>query len=567
MDYSIKIGGEAGQGIATIGDALAKVFARAGYHVFTHQDYESRIRGGHNFYQVRVSERRVMSSREKIDIVMALDSLSIKHHGPELTERGVLIYDAGTIKEQKKGPAFLDIPFRKLAEEKGGSPIMANTVATGAVLGMLGMEIGLLEGLLKSVFRKKGSEVVEANVRAARAGHAYAVERCRDCALAPARPSGRERLVLNGLEAVGLSALASGCKFYAAYPMTPSTGIFNYIAAHAEKYGVVVEQAEDEIAAINMALGASFAGVRAMTGSSGGGFALMVEGLSLAGMTETPLVIALAQRPGPATGLPTRTEQGDLLFALHAGHGEFPRAAFAPGTPEEAVFLTNRAFDLAEKYQAQSFVIIDQYLADSQWTFDSLDPKKLIYKDYRLRGERFAARKSYKRHALTTSGVSALAVPGEGPRVVVTDSDEHDEEGHIIEDGGMRKKMVEKRLKKLDAMRAEMAQPTYHGPKNPDILLVGWGSTYGVLREAVDALNAKKKKAAMFHFSNVYPLPEGNYLKALQKAKRAVCVENNATGQFAKLLGMETGIHIRENVLKYDGRPFSVDYILGALNA
>jgi len=368
MDYSIKIGGEAGQGIQTIGETLSRVFSRAGYHIFTHQDYESRVRGGHNFIQIRFSENPVMASRDRIDIIVALDKESISFHEKELSENGLIIYDSSALKQRHEKTNFLDIPFVDLATQHGNK-IMANTVATGAVLGMLRLQLDILAEIIKEIFSKKGEEVVSANIAAAQAGYSYAVENCLRCSLVPSALS-NPKMLISGIEAIGLGAVASGCKFYSAYPMTPSTGIMNYIAGKEKEYGIIVEQAEDEIAAINMALGASFAGVRAMTGTAGGGFALMVEGLSLAGMTETPIVIALGQRPAPATGLPTRTEQGDLLFALHAAHGEFPRVIFAPGTPEQAFYLTNKAFDIAEKYQVPALIIFDQYLADTVWSYE-----------------------------------------------------------------------------------------------------------------------------------------------------------------------------------------------------
>ncbi|GAB4388420.1 MAG: 2-oxoacid:acceptor oxidoreductase subunit alpha [Thermodesulfovibrionales bacterium] len=568
MDYSIKIGGEAGQGLQTIGDVLGKVFARTGYHVFSHQDYESRIRGGHNFYQIRASVEPVSAPAEKIDIVVALDRASIELHRGELAEDGMVLYDSESIKERRDGPEFVDVPLKGLAKEAGGSPVMANTVATGAVLGMLGMDTGILEALLAETFRKKGDEVVENNIKAARAGHGHAREHCPRCAFKPGKPSGGPKLLINGVEGVALGALLSGCKFYAAYPMTPSTGVLNFMAAHAADHGLVVEQAEDEIAAINMAIGASFAGARAMTGTSGGGFALMAEGLSLAGMTETPIVIAEGQRPGPATGFPTRTEQGDLLFLLHAGHGEFPRVLFAPGSPEQAVRLTNKAFELAEKYQVPAFVLFDQYLADTQWTYEALSADGLLYNDYRLRGEKFAAIKEYKRHAYTESGVSPLGVPGDAPHVVVTDSDEHGEEGHIVEDAETRVRMVEKRfLKKMEALKGEIGRPELYGPRDAETIVVGWGSTYGVLRETVDSLNRGGEKAAMLHFAEVFPFPaEGEHMEALGRARRTVCVENNASGQFERLVRAETGFTFSHSVRRYDGRPLTVQYISGRLH-
>ncbi|MDZ4383378.1 MAG: 2-oxoacid:acceptor oxidoreductase family protein, partial [Thermodesulfovibrionia bacterium] len=333
----------------TIGDTLAKVFSRTGYHVFTHQDYESRIRGGHNFFQIRFSDNPVTASRDKTDILVALDKESIQLHEKELTDGGHIIYDStmiGTnpplpplrvmtftkegntplspldrgelsppLKKGDVGGFFLDVPFIDLAVKHSGNKIMANTVAVGAVLGMLGMKLDILTKIIEDTFEKKGAEIIKGNINAAKVGYDFAREKCLRCNFIVKEAQGKTLMLINGIESIGVGAINSGCRFYSAYPMTPSTGIMNYLAGKEKEYGIIVEQAEDEIAAINMALGASFAGVRAMTGTSGGGFALMVEGLSLAAMTETPIVIALGQRPGPATGLPTRTEQGDLQFA------------------------------------------------------------------------------------------------------------------------------------------------------------------------------------------------------------------------------------------------------------
>ncbi|HLE41171.1 MAG TPA: 2-oxoacid:acceptor oxidoreductase subunit alpha [Nitrospirota bacterium] len=572
MDYSVKIGGEAGQGIQTIGDTLSRVFSRAGLHVFTNQDYESRIRGGHNFYQIRLSDRPIGALRDAIDIIVALDRESITRHAKELADSGRLMYDSESLKEKHDGPAFLDIPFTSLAIRHGGEKIMANTVATGAVLGMLGMDIDILLSIIKETFEKKGDAIVTANRSAALAGHDSAVKGCTGCSFAVSREetSPKPKMLVAGVDAIGLGALSAGVKFYAAYPMTPSTGIMNYIAGKEQEYGVVVEQAEDEIAAINMALGASFAGARAMTGTSGGGFALMVEGLSLAGMTETPVVIALGQRPGPATGFPTRTEQGELQFALSAGHGEFPRVIFAPGTPKQALYLTNKAFDLAEKYQIPALILFDQYLADSQWTYEGFDTGSLKYTDYRLRGEAFRKIENYKRHAFTDTGVTPLGVPGDAKHLVVTDSDEHDEEGHIVEDAALRIRMVEKRLfKKLPLIRNEIAAPFLYGDHDPDVVIVGWGSTFGVMQEAVDVL-AKDYAVSMLHFSELFPFPltdRFDYLSLLRNARMTICIEQNAASQFARLMRAETGHEFSGHITKYDGRPFSVEGLTGELHA
>lgn len=575
MDYTIRICGEAGQGIQTVGDTLAKVFARSGFHVFTHQDYESRVRGGHNFFQIRFSDKPVMSSRNRLDLLTSFDKEGILLYGKELSETGKIICDAAAMglpqNSEFRTVNFMDIPFNRLATEHGGSKIMVNTVAIGAILGLFGMELSILLSILRNTFKNKGDNIIKANTEAAIAGHTFAAEGCADCSFhIPKTLPSEVNMLISGIDAIGFGAATAGCNFYTAYPMTPSTGIMNFLADKSEDYGILVEQAEDEIAAINMALGASFAGARAMTGTAGGGFALMVEGLSLAGMTETPIVIALGQRPAPATGLPTRTEQGDLLFALHTAHGEFPRIVFAPGSPEQAFYLMNKAFDLAEKYQLPVIVIFDQYLADTQWTCKAFDLSRLKYSDYRLRGEAVKNLSAYKRHAFTDNGVSPLAIPGDSSHLVITDSDEHNEEGHMIEDAATRIKMVNKRLfKKLPFIRKELAPPLLYGNADPDIVVVCWGSTYGVTKEAVEALT-ENKKIAMLHFSEIWPFPPADkfdYIALLKKASVTICMENNATGQFSRLIKAETGFEFHKNINRYDGRPFLLEELIGAINA
>jgi len=567
MDYTIKIGGQAGQGIQTIGDVLAKVFSRSGYHVFTDQDYESRVRGGHNFYRIRLSDTHVYAPRASVDILAAFDRESIADYGKELAGSGIIVYDSSMLGERYEGPQMLDVPFTALAAESGAGRIAANTVAIGAILGMLGFPLEPLFDILKDGLKRKDNETLENNRKAAGAGYEYSVQNCTRCEF-EALSAGEPKMLVGGNEAIGFGAVAAGCKFYAAYPMTPSTGIMLFVAGKAKDYGIIVEQAEDEIAAINMALGASFAGVPSMTGTSGGGFALMTEGLSLAAMTETPIVVALAQRPGPATGLPTRTEQGDLMMVLHAGHGEFPRVIFAPGDPGQAVRLTAKAFNMALKYQIPAFVLTDQYLADTRWTLDSIQIEGLTVPNYRAGNERLDTMEQYKRHAFTPDGVSLFGMPGKTRHLVVTDSDEHNEAGHLIEDSLTRKKMVEKRLfLKLEDIRKEIGPPILLGHGSPDTVLISWGSTYGVVREAMEAMPAGKK-VAMLHFSELYPLP-GNerldYLALLRGAGRTVCVENNATGQFAGLMRTECGHEVSDSVLRYDGRPFMVEELVEEL--
>ncbi|MFN3347081.1 MAG: 2-oxoacid:acceptor oxidoreductase subunit alpha, partial [Candidatus Bipolaricaulaceae bacterium] len=366
---------------------------------------------------------------------------------------------------------------------------------------------------------------------------------------------------------VGACAIAAGCRFLAAYPMTPGTPVLEFLAQRADRYGLVVEQAEDEIAAINMALGAAYAGARAMVTTSGGGFALMVEGLSLAGMIETPVVIHLGQRPGPATGLPTRTSQENLLFALYAGHGEFPRYLCAPATPESAVYLTMRAFELAEAFQVPSIILTDQFLVDSYAVVPALDPTQVPVRDHTLSPEELQALPSYERFALTPSGVSPRALPGASPHLVLVDSDEHDPYGRITEDLGIRRSMVEKRLRKEEGLAKETSLPdVYPRDIRGRIVLVGWGSTFGAIREAVESLNAKDDRYGHVHFQDLWPLRWAEVEEILGPAKAVITVEGNAWGQLGKLLRQEVGIRPLRHLGRYDGRPFTPEDIVEAVS-
>lgn len=569
MDYTLRIGGEAGQGLQTTGGSLAKIFSRLRYHVFTHQDYMSRIRGGHNFYQIRFSEQPVTASRDSVHILIAMDKNTIDIHQRDVHEQGVILYDPEDVDDELEGDIFQPVPFAELAEKEGGSKIMANTVSIGAVLGLFNFEMDAAEKVVRESLAKKSDKVIEDNLKALQAGHTYIREHCQHLDNFQTGSAGKDDLMLiNGIQAIAFGAITAGCSFYSAYPMTPSTGVMVYLAGKAEEHNIVVEQAEDEISAINMALGASYAGVRSMTGTSGGGFALMTEGVSLAAMTETPIVICEMQRPGPATGLPTRTEQGDLLFVLHGGHGEFPKVLLTPGTPEQAFRAANKAFDLAEKYQIPVFIQGDQYLGDTEWTCKGFALDELTYTDYRLREEKLEQLDRYSRYTVTDDGISPLAVPGASRHLVVVDSDEHDEAGHIIEDAETRNRMVKKRLfSKIEAIRREISPPELYGADEPEIILVCYGSTYGPVKEVVDRLSGDNK-IAMLHFSEIYPFPlsdSSDYLELLRKARQTICIEVNATGQFAGLLHCETDFSVSDRLNRYDGRPYTTDSLLAEI--
>ncbi len=564
MDINFLIGGEAGQGVQSMGFILAKTLAKGGYSILASQDYESRIRGGHNFFTVRAGDGPVYGVADEVQILIALNEETVQLHREEVAEDGVILYDSEEGTAAAEEPALLPVPFERLAVERTGNRIMGNTVALGAALGLVHYDFKNLAAVLRKTFGTKGEDVAEQNVEAARAG--YNILRARETPsfrhrLAPVGAS--RKLVINGVEAVALGALAAGCKFMSGYPMTPSTGILQYFAGQSAACNVVFEQAEDEIAALNMVLGASYAGVRAMTATSGGGFALMVETLSLAGMTETPAVIVVGQRVGPATGFPTRTEQGELEFAIHAGHGMFPRVVFAPGTVEEAFDLTVKAFNLADRYQVPVILLTDTYFSDTYVTAEFDLTRVTVDRGPMLSAEEVRALGlyRYKRYQLTPSGVSPRVLPGQPGALVVTDSDEHTEDGHITESAEVRCQMVQKRLTKLSGLRKEMGEPRRYGPEAAETVLVGWGSTYGALREAVDELQASGAAVRMIHLSEIWPFPRTTFLDAVKGGRRVIVVESNATGQMAHLIRAETGVAAAGAILRYDGRPLTPRYI------
>jgi 2-oxoglutarate ferredoxin oxidoreductase subunit alpha len=568
-ELNFMVGGQAGQGVQTIGFTLAKTMSRVGLHVFADQDYESRVRGGHNFYRVRASEDEVQALNEKLDILIAVDQNTVEQHHAELKPDGIAIFDQDKVKTEGKKLNSLALPLEKIAEEKTSNKVMANSVAIGAAIAAAGYGFDPLERVLRQHFAHLGGSIVEDNLKAARAGYERAHSESPSVIRRPMKggSSGQKMMLLNGNEAIALGALAAGCKFMAAYPMTPASTVMEYIADKGRKFNIVVIQPEDEIAAMNMAVGAAFAGVRAMTATSGDGFALMTEGFGLAGITETPVVIVIAQRPGPAVGLPTRTEQGELGFAIYGGSGEFPRAVLAPCSIEDAFQVTVRAFNMAERYQMPVVILTDQHLASSYQTVARFNLGEVqIDRGELVSEEEAGTMTEYKRHRFTESGISPRLIPLRGKALVVTDSDEHDEAGHMIEDGQIRTRMVQKRLKKLDALRGELNGLRFHQAPGAQLTLVGWGSTYGAIREAASMLGQGGLKVNVLQLNELWPFPVGAVGSALGSTERNVVVENNATGQLAHLIRAETGIKVDGAILKFDGRPFSPGYIASRAN-
>jgi 2-oxoglutarate/2-oxoacid ferredoxin oxidoreductase subunit alpha len=554
----IVIGGQAGQGMVTIGQLLGKVLVRSGYGIVVTQSYQSRIRGGHNTFSIRVGAKGVTAPQEKIDLLLALDPQTPDLHRQDLSSEGLVVLNDLW---QINGIKTLGVPYKELA-----SPRSFNVAALGIAGALLGLPEKNIREALDDLFDHKNASPAETdeNRKALETAYQWASRQETPFLKLPPVLPGPRRLMLNGNEAIALGALSAGVKFVSFYPMTPATSISLALAAQASELGLIVEQAEDEIAAINMALGASFVGAPSLVCTSGGGFALMVEGVSLAGMTETPIVVVIAQRPGPATGLPTRTEQADLDFILYAGHGEFPRAILAPGTVEECFYLTRKAFEWAESFQTPIFILTDQFLADSYRAvvpFEVADLPPIRSGSARSETDRT----SYERYALTESGISPRLLPGKTSHLVVADSDEHTEDGHLTEDLSIRKKMVEKRLKKMLPLAKQAIPPQFEGIPSPDLLLVTWGSTKGAVLEAANQLRNTGKKVGTFCFSQVWPLIPEQILPVLDSAREVIIVEGNASGQLAGLLRRETGFHIAKRVLRYDGLPITPKYIIEGL--
>ncbi len=543
--YNLLIGGAAGQGIETTAAILETSLKRSGYFVLTVRDFMSRVRGGHNFSLMRFGSEAVYSHCSALDGIVALDAETIERHSGDLKPDGFILCDSALETDDSRA---IKLELAETAKQLGNTRV-ANTVALGALLSLFGEGLDIMRGVLSKTF---GDKLADINNQAVTAGYDMVTNRYKHLD----GPFG-DHMVVSGSQAVAFGALAAGLQFYAAYPMSPSTPVMVALAAAADKLGIVVEQAEDEIAAMNMAIGGSYAGARAMTGTSGGGLSLMVEALGLAGITEIPVVVLDVMRPGPATGLPTRTEQADLKFVVSASQGEFPRMVIALRDHRDAFYQTVRAFDLAEKYQIPVILLSDQYLGDATSTVEpfSLDDIEMVQPSR-------SAGSDYRRYAMTESGVSPRLIPGRQEQLVIVDSDEHDEYGHITESAEVRVAMADKRMRKLQGLMQDLQEPEFFGPDAFDVLLIGWGSVSGPLKEAVGLLNAQRGSAyAALIFGDVWPLPTQRLTQMTKKAKTIINVEQNATGQLASLIRAETGIVCDTAILKYDGRQISGEEI------
>ena len=569
-----RIGGAAGDGVSSTAESFAKMCSRSGLHVWTYSSYQSVIRGGHVWTQVRGSHEPVLSHGTAPNVLVCLNQQTMDVHQGDVPEGGAIVYDSDTVKPDAAkvgtGVRLLGIPLRKLAQTITPNALVRNTVALGAAVRLYDVDFRQVESAFQHIWGDKKPEVVAENLRAARLG-AEAVEKAGGSLSLHIPFTDEPRYLMTGNEAMALGALAAGVRFHAQYPMTPASSILHWMAEHGPKHGVVVKQVEDELAAMNMAIGAGHAGVRSMVATSGGGFSLMVEALGQAGMTETPLVAILVQRGGPSTGLPTKTEQGDLNLALGAGQGDWPRGILAPRNTQECFDLTAKAFNLAEVYQTPILVLSDLYLGEGFRTVDKPDFNVPIMRGL-MAADGGASTERYKRYAYTPSGVSPRILPGTKDRQYIAATDEHMEDGGLISDvlAGLpefveeRRKMHEKRMRKLEGLRKDMPPPELWGSPNADLTLIHWGSTWGPAHEAIRQLEQTESiKVNSLEFPSLFPFHAEETLQILKGVKRTLVIEANYTGQFSRLLRAETGYKPNSSFLKYDGEPFTGREIAG----
>ena len=555
---NIVIGGEAGQGISRSGILLGKSLMRSGFYCFGEIDYPSLIRGGHNFYTLRASSRKVYSTIGRIDLLVALNKESVLFHLEKINPGGGVIHDE-TVKFEdneieRDDVSFYPLPMSEVVKELVGPLIMRNTVGLGAVAALIGLDIEIIKTIVQETFEGR-ERIIQINQEALQKGYEHVIEFDHGFQCNVEAGKKPNQILLTGNEAVALGAIQAGCKFYSAYPMTPASPVLHYLAGHDEKTDMVVIQAESEISAMCMVVGAGYTGVRAMTSTSGGGFCLMTEALSFAGMTETPVVVMIGQRPGPSTGLATYSGQGDLLFSVFSGHGEFQRVVVAPGDVDECFYYTTEAFNMAERFQIPVIVLTDKSGIESHETVEVFDLRKTHIDRGKIVSE-WEEAVQYLRYKITEDGISPRAPPGTPNTIVLATSNEHFESGHTTSLANPVKAMVEKRKRKELYIRQAVEQyGTFkvYGDSDPDVTLVCWGSTKGPLLEAMSLLQSERVKTRLVQVIFMEPFPQ-DLLEYLEGT--VILFENNSTNQLAALTRMRTGYVFPHMENKYDGRPF-----------
>ncbi|HEC21121.1 MAG TPA: 2-oxoacid:acceptor oxidoreductase subunit alpha [Candidatus Peregrinibacteria bacterium] len=570
-----QIGGEAGYGIMGAGMIMSKVALRQGYWSYDYPEYPSLIRGGHNVYQVVIGNEKVEAQSRGVDVLVALNEETVEQHLEKVNKGGVVLAEEGVKLQKKAGVEFITVPFSQIAVEVGKNPVMKNTVALGASCYLLGLDLKVLKGILKEIYGRKGELIVKENHLVAEAGFKYIPKnflQIKNHSISASKGYKKgKRIVVSGNEAVALGAIKAGCKFFPAYPMTPASSVMHFMAAQERNYDIVMKHTEDEICAINMAVGGNYAGVRSMTGTSGGGFALMTEALGMAALSETPVVIVESQRAGPSTGMPTWTGQGDLRFVAHASQDDFLRVVLAPGDMEECFYHTFQAFNLADKYQIPVLILIDKLLSESRQAIERFQEKGLkIERGYLWREQkpstslRTSRKGKFLRYQLTKDGVSPRAFPGEKGAMHVATSYEHDETGYSSEDIRMRNAMMEKRMKKLPALKKELPKAKLFGSKDAEITVVSWGSCKGPILEALKML--PDGKVNFLQISTMIPFLAEDVAGYLKKAKKIVVVEANQSGQLHGLIREHCLIKADKEILQYDGRPFYAEDLVKAFS-
>ena len=564
-DFAFAIGGAAGQGIATPGNILARILVRRGLHIYAYNAYQSIIRGGHIFLTIRVKDQPVDSHGDKLDLILSLNQDTMDRHARHVSPGGAVIYNSDNVSPAsvQDGVQLCGLPIKELTEDNRNK-LVQNTVALGVMAQLLGIDFEVLEETLELQFKRKGQPVVDENVKMARAGYDYATSHFS--AFTSALPQlDQPQAVWTGNEALAMGGAAAGVKFYAAYPMSPSTGVLHWMAQNARDLGIMVRQIEDEIGVANVTIGAAATGTRSMCATSGGGFALMTEAVGSAAMMEIPVVFINVQRAGPSTGVPTKTEQGDLWQALGASQGDFERIIVAPKDALDAFNTIPELFNLVDHYQCPGIVLSD--LLISEGTF-SVDPNAVNMQPKIERGEFInegASSEEYKRYKITETGISPRAIPGLPGYAHVAPTDEHDEDSVLISDEytnpHKRREMVEKRARKLSTFHDQVSPPEIEGPTNADVTLVGWGSTEGVIREARLLLEDQGVIANQLAIKWLIPFHSEAVSNIISNAKNVIIVENNYSGQFYRFLRSETGATIDSHIRKYDGEPFQPHHI------
>jgi 2-oxoglutarate ferredoxin oxidoreductase subunit alpha len=563
--YKVKIAGQAGQGIKSSGLTFSRFVVKSGFNIYNYFEYPSLIRGGHNVMQINISDGEVGGASKFCDFLVALNQESIHKHKNSMTEGSYVLFDSESKMKTDSLPPFvklLPVPLNKLAHEAGGRELLINMVALGVIAQMMDGDIELLKRLVSEEYSDK-PEILKADLIAIELGFKFAGENFTDHSSSFFKlkdgKDHQDKMILNGADSVALGAVASGLQFAAIYPMSPISGIMHNLAKFQKDFKFIFKQPEDEISAITMSIGASFAGARSMTATSGGGFCLMTEGLGLAGMTETPLVLILGMRPGPATGLPTWSSQSDLQFVLHAHQDEFPRIVLAAGDVTEAFYQTMEAFYLADKYQTPVVVLVDKNICEHEVSVAKFDTSAYRIDRGKIENNPNA---SYKRFALTSDGISPRALPGMG-NFFIANSDEHDETGFSNEESDNRNKQMEKRMLKLETCKStDLPKPDLYGPEISDLTIVSWGSNKGTILQALSNFS----NVNYLHLTWLNPFPSEDVKNVLSKSKKIMIAECNFSAQLAQLILQNTGLDVKDKLLKYDGRPFFVEDLILEIN-